>query len=139
MKFSVTQVSSKAWIESMSEDAFKIAFGFDRPSSLERFDFALIAVDSANEFSGFITCKEMDAETLYWQFGGSMPNYKKSISVFNGYMCFVNWARERYKQVTTRIENGNTSMIKLALGVGFKIVGTYTFKDKIYLELVNEF
>lgn len=139
MKFSIEQVFAKDWIGKFSEDAYRASFGELRDSSLERFDFSIMAIDENNNISGFITCKEMDSETLYWQHGGTFKNYAKTIHVIGGYREFLNWAKERYKRVTTRIENINHSMLKMALAVGFTIIGTCVVNNKIYLELVNEF
>ena len=137
--FSVQQVFAKDWIGRFSEDAYLASFGSIRPAELERFDFSIIAIDEGNNISGFITCKEMDSETLYWQNGGAFKNYGKTIHVVGGYRSFLRWAKERYKRVTTRIENTNYPMLKLALSVGFLIIGTCVVNNKIYLELINEF
>jgi hypothetical protein len=136
--FQVNQVSHKDWIK-VSEEAMVASFGARRSRELERFDFALAAIDKGGNLSGFITCIEMDAETLYWQFGGTFSNYTRSIAVFAGYRDFLKWAEARYKRVTTRIENKNLSMLKLALAAGFIVVGTYYANQKLYLELTNEF
>ena len=141
MILKVSQLPQFEW-EKISEEAFVASFGSFRPKDLERYDFALMLErfdGEEKDIAAFITCKEMDSETLYWQFGGVLPKYEKTCPVYTGYQKFILWAKERYKRVTTRIENKNYPMLKMAMRAGFLVVGTYAHKDKLYLELVNEF
>jgi len=138
VNFSVKRISSEQWTSHLSEDAFVIVFGDIRPRDLERVDFALLLSDEENELSAFITCKEMDSKTLYWQHGGVMPNYWKSVHVYRGYKKFIEWTSERYLRVSTKIENTNLPMLKMALKVGFLVVGISVINGKLYLELNRE-
>lgn len=138
MSFYIKRVEPQDW-NMLSRDAHMVSFGVARDPSLDRLSFALIAVDNQGEVSGYVTCIEMDRETLYWQHGGAMPEYEKSIHTIKGYSQFINWSREHYKRVSTKIENTNTAMLKLAMKLGFMVVGTHTFKNKIYIDLLNEF
>lgn len=139
MGFFVTKIQSENWTRVFSEYAHLATFGVQRNRELERIDFSLLALDDKNSPAGFITCKEMDAETLYWQYGGVFPNYQKSLHVIEGYREFLSWSRQRYKRVTTRIENENITMLKMALMVGFRIMGVHLFDKKIFVELNIEF
>lgn len=139
MTFSIRKLSQEQWVEHLAESAHFLAFGTNRPGDIERIDFALLMVDENDSASAYITCKEMDSETLYWQYGGAMPKYKETIYAYQGYALFIGWAFDHYKRVFTRIENTNLAMLKLALKLGFVVTGTNTFKGKIYLELLNEF
>jgi RimJ/RimL family protein N-acetyltransferase len=138
VSFYIKKVSQQDW-NMLSKDAHMISFGVIRDPSLDRISFALIAVDNQGEVSGYVTCVEMDSETLYWQHGGAMPEYAGTIYTIKGYSQFINWSREHYKRVSTKIENTNSAMLKLAMKLGFKIVGTHTFKNKVYVDLLNEF
>lgn len=138
MKFKISKISYDEWEKYLARDSYLISFGVHRNPSLDRIDFALLAADDENKLSGFITCKEMDAETVYFQYGGSMPNYEKTLNVFSGYMSFVHWTKERYKRITTRIENTNLPMLKLAMKAGFLVIGSFNFNGKIFLELIRE-
>lgn len=119
--------------------AHVVTFGEDRPKDLNTFHFILGSIDTNNQIAGYSTCIEMDKETLYLQHGGILPNYAKSIHVINAYGKCILWCREHYKRVTTKIENKNIRMLKLAMHMGFLVVGTSTFKNKIYLDLLLEF
>lgn len=139
MNWKVRKISFEDWISHLAEGSHLLAFGEKRPTSLERIDYALILVDDKNEIAAFITCKEMDSETVYWQYGGAMPQYKETIYSVKGYELLLNWARDHYNRIHTRIENRNLPMLRMALKLGFLVTGTMTFKNKIYLELANEF
>lgn len=139
MTFNIRQIQKEDWVQFLAESSYFLAFGEKREAALERIDFALLMTDEKDEVAAFITCKEMDSETLYWQYGGAMPQYKGTIYSVRGYELFMKWAQERYKRISTRIENWNLPMLRMALKLGFVVTGTTTFKNRIYLELFNEF
>jgi len=138
VNFYLKKIDGQDW-RAMSKPAHQITFGEIRDPDIDRIDFSLITVDDKGEIAGYVTCIEMDRETVYWQHGGAMPEYKGSIYNLKGYTLGINWCREQYKRISTKIENTNTVMLKFALKQGFTIVGTHTFKNKIYVDLLNEF
>lgn len=119
-------------------DIYLDVFQAERPVNMERCNFAIIS-KKENTPVGFVTCIEMDSETIYWQFGGALKIVKRTINVMKYYKEMISWCKSRYKRITTRIENDNIQMIKLAISCGFKILGTWNFNNKIYLELCCEF
>lgn len=139
MNYTVKQITPQEWKEYLLDFAFPLAFGVRRPAEMERIDYAIIAIDHKSVFSGFITCKVMDGETLYWQFGGPSPACDTPSKIIEVYLAAISWTRSRYKRILTRIENTNIPMLKLAIRVGFIIIGTVNMNNKIYLELLNEF
>lgn len=139
MTFKCERLEIKDWSGPMSEMAHIISFGESRDATLNRFDYALVLFDTKEDMAGYSTIKEMDSETAYMQHGGVFPNYEKSVHVVNGYSKIIGWLREHYKRATTKVDVNNHAMIKLAWALGFEITGTSVFKDKIYLELTNEF
>lgn len=138
MKFEIRLLREFDW-QRVVESAHLVAFGEFRRRDMDRSDFALLAVDPSGTPSGYISCIEMDEETLYWQFGGAMPNYKGTVFTIQGYREFVDYCRREYKRVTTKIERENTTMLKMAFRVGFLICGYENFKDKKLVHLINEF
>lgn len=88
---------------------------------------------------GYLTCRETDAHTLYWQYGGAFPGTIKSSMTWIGYQAFALWCKQRYKRVVTYIENKNTVMLKMAMKIGFVIQGIKVFDGHILLEHVLEF
>jgi hypothetical protein len=135
----VEKLSAQQW-QYFSEDAHKIAFGELKPASLDRIDYALLAVcERDDKPTGYVTCRELDADSVYWQFGGAMPGAKETVKSFRTYEAFVGWHRSHYKRVSTFIENENTPMLKMAMKVGFRVVGIRNFKGSILLEHLLEF
>lgn len=133
----VIKFSAQDW-QQYSENAHKIAFNEHKPRDWDRIDFALLVVD-ADKPAGYVTCREHDSHSVYWQFGGAFPGTKESIHAYRGYQAFVEWCRPRYQRVGTLIENTNTAMLKMAMKVGFRIVGVRNFKGSILLEHLLEF
>ena len=135
----VDPLSTTAW-ETMSENAHKIAFGKVKPASLDRIDFALLAVDQESDRPlGYVTCREHDAETLYWQFGGALPGTRGTVNSWGTYLALIDWCSSRYRRLTTLIENKNVVMLKMAMKAGFLINGIRYSSDSILVELVKEF
>lgn len=140
MKVWVEKLTKEQW-KPMSENAHTIVFGTRKPESMDRIDFALI-VRNEEGLMGYLTCREHDAETLYWQYGGAFPGTRGSSLTFLGYQQFVVWCKERYKRITTLVENDNIAMLKMAMKVGYRVVGVRTVvsdKTHILLEHVLEF
>ncbi len=134
MKLSVDKLSPWDWAR-YSETAHLICFGEHKPVSLDRIDFALVCKSDSN-LLGYVTCREIDEKTLYWQFGGAFPGTKNS---FRGYQTLIEYCSTRYKRLTTLIENTNMAMLKMAMKVGYRIVGIRFFNGTILLEHIMEF
>lgn len=134
----IEKISSEEWKNTYMKSMYEEVFGAERPVGLEKCDYVLIAKDSELDPVGFITCHEMDSETVYWQFGGAAKKVKNTNHVLNHYIHFLAWSLAKYKRVTTRIENTNSSMLRMAIRCGFLVYGIWNFKNKIYLELCFE-
>lgn len=133
----VVKFSAHDW-KQYSENAHMIAFNEIKSRDFDRIDFALLVVNE-NRPLGYVTCRETNAESVYWQFGGSFPGTKDTAITFRGYQVFIDWTKARYKRISTLIRNDNTVMLKMAMKVGFRIVGIKTFQDSILLDHVLEF
>ena len=134
----VDLITKETWKEHFSANAHKIAFAEIKDPEIDRIDFALIVADD-DKAMGYLTCREFDADTIYWQFGGAFPGTKDTSLSWRGYQAFVEWCRPRYKRITTLIENTNLVMLKMAMKVGFRVCGVRVFKGDILLEHVLEF
>lgn len=137
MECTVERIPADAW-KAMSEDAHKVAFGTIRDASQERIDFALL-VKRGHQLMGYVTCKELDGRSLYWQFGGAFPGTKESSLTYSGYQAFIDWTKQHYDRVSTLVENDNIVMLKMAMKVGYRIVGIRNFKGHILCEMLLEF
>lgn len=134
MEIEVEQISKEDW-RLMGEHAHRSTFAEKREAKDERIDFALIAVlKKSNLILGYVTCREVDSETVYWQYGGSFHDVRASIHNFKAYCLMLDYCAERYKRMSTLIENTNRPMLKMAAKAGLLIVGVRNFKGKVLLE-----
>lgn len=138
MDLFVIRLDAKEW-EKMAEDAHVICFNEKRPSYVNRIDYALLVVDQKTDKPvSYITVKEFDNETAYWQHGGGFPG-TIGIPVYQAYRACIAYSKERYKRIFTLIENKNTPMLKMAMKVGFRIIGVKNIANEIMLEHLIEF
>lgn len=133
----IDRLSPVEWKE-FSERAHLITFGKHKPAEWDRIDFALVVRNDEN-LMGYVTCREIDAHTVYWQFGGAFPGTKSTSMSWIGYQAFVEYCKVRYKRISTLIENTNLVMLKMAMKVGYRIVGIRFFGGDILLEHLLEF
>lgn len=121
----IKKIDPEPWSR-ISENVHRACFGTYLPISRNRIDYALLVIDGKLDVPlGYVTVRETDEKTAYWQFGGAFPGPKGTARVFRGYMALLDWMRaSRYELVTMKIVNTNTSMLRMALKAGFQIVGT---------------
>lgn len=135
----VQKLDKETW-KLLSEGVHRIVFRENRPPETERVDFALIVEDAEGVPASYSTCREFDAETLYWQYGGSFPGTKGTINSLKNFQAMVRWAKEAgYKRLTFLVENTNFAMLKLALITEFKITGVRVYQQHVLLEHLLEF
>lgn len=120
------------------ENAHKIAFSEILPPGQNRIDFALMPVKNGVPM-GYVTCRELDSDTLYWQFGGAFPGTKSTSLSWQAYQALLGWCKERYKRVSYLVENTNLPMLKMAMLSGFRIHGVRFYKGSILVEHLVEF
>ena len=123
----------------LSESAHKAVFGEIRPADKNRVDFSLLATDENDTPLGYIAVQEVDAETVYWQFGGSFESMRGTILSYQACVCALEWTKSRYKRVWLRVRNDNLPMLKLAMKTGFRIVGVKNCQGQILVEHELEF
>lgn len=133
MSYSIKALTADEWME-WSEAAHENVFSEARENSHNRADFALISL-KIGEPTGFIQCKEIDSKTLYLQTGGAFKNFQGTSAVFGSYSALIDWCAENYERVITKVNNENVRMIRLAMSVGFRIIGSSAFKGKVTLEM----
>lgn len=139
VRYTVQKIPHYEWTRYMSENAHLIVFDEKRPKDMERIDFALLCTDESDTPLTYVTCRELDSETLYWQFGGSFPGTKGTTKSYHSYIHTTEACWDLgYKRITTLIENTNCVMIKFAMKIGYKIIGIRNFKNHIMLEHLLE-
>ncbi len=115
-------ISPEMWKQHFADNAHRIAFDKRLSPEKERIDFALLAVKDGCP-GGYMTCRELNADRVYLQFGGVFPPHKGTVHVFSGYLQLIDWVSDRYKVLETCIENTNKVMLKMAMKAGFLIIG----------------
>lgn len=122
----------------MAKNAHLAVFDEIRNADVDRISFALLGKKN-DQLLGYVTARETDAETVYWQFGGAFQGCKGSILVIRTYQAFIDWMKNKYKRITTFVENTNLSYLRLAMSCGFLITGIKNFNNTILIELTLEF
>jgi len=136
MTVGLVRYSPEEWFE-YAEASHKLVFKEIRDPAMDRISFALLAYDSVGPI-GYVTCRELDSESLYWQYGGAIEG-RRGLPAVRGFDAFLEETRKQYKRITTLVENGNVSYLHLAMQKGFRIIGVRCFKGQVLVELFKEF
>lgn len=135
----IEKIGREDW-KVLSAHAHLSCFGEQKPAYFDRIDYALLAIDEKrDEPMGYVTVREIDYQTAYWQFGGAFPTIKQTLQVYTTYLAALKWMSSRYKRIYTYIENTNTTMLRIAMKAGFRIVGIRCFEMPLVLEHLIEF
>lgn len=114
-------------------------FGEKISPQFDRLDYALICLDESRAVMGYLTAFEPDRDTILWQWGGVLPGARGTPGTVRGMEKLLAWSKERYCRVKFYTANQNVSMLRIALAVGFTIVGMKTGnRGQLFLELVKE-
>ena len=133
----VRKLSNEEWSK-MAENAHLICFDEKRPSEMDRISYALLNVDGEKVLN-YCTVRELDSESVYWQFGGAFPNSKGTVHSARSYARNIKWTFDQgYKRITTYVKNTNTNMFRIQLKCGFLPIGMRTVQGDIYIELLLE-
>jgi RimJ/RimL family protein N-acetyltransferase len=137
MNWKVVQVSEEEWKERFSENFHKLVFKEIKPASRDRISYALLII-RGEEVVGYVTVREMDDENVYWQFGGVIPKYQRTITAVKAIESGIEWQRQRSRRIVTYVENTNLQMLRFYLSYGFLVVGTRTFAGRVMVDLIKE-
>jgi len=135
----VVRIPKDAWDE-ISSKAHLVVFNEAKRAGVERIDFALMVESKAEIPMQYATCRELDGESLYLQYGGSFPGTKGTVASVRCLEAILEWIKESgYKRVSFLVENCNQAMLKMAMRCGFLIVGVRCFAGHILVEHAREF
>ena len=137
MNLAVKKLFPDEWSQ-ISETAHLVGFKEKRPAQMDRVDYALVAEGPEHQIIGWLTARELDSESVYWQFGAGMPNVQSSTKAVEAYGMMVEHALSQYKRITTYVENTNVRYLKLAMHFGFRIIGVRLFDGQVFVELLNK-
>lgn len=132
MELSVIKCSPEKWAN-YSEYAHQAVFGENRHAQLDRINYALL-VHNEDKPIGFATCREIDSESLYWQYGGC---FKGNVGIYSvrAFEAVFNDSKQKYKRITTLVKNDNVNYLHMLMKFGFRAIGLRTFKNEIFLEM----
>lgn len=134
----IVRIEKEEWSQ-LSEKAHKAVFKETKPVDMDRIDFALVCENEFEIPMTYITCRENDKDTIYFQYGGAFPGTKDTMHSFRAMQMSVRWCKERYKRIHFYVENTNKPMLKMAMKVGFLITGIRNYKNHILIEHLLEF
>lgn len=134
------KIPAAEWKSRFSESAHRAVFRTIKPASWDRIDYAWLLVRrDPGEVLCYVTVRETDHETVYWQFGGALPPAKGTTAVYRAFCTALSAQKKRSKRVTMLIENTNTPMLKLAAKAGFLICGVRYYQGTVLVEHLLEF
>lgn len=129
-------VTQEDWVAGFSENMHKLVFKEIKPATRDRISYAVLIVKD-EEVIGYVTVREMDDENVYWQFGGVIPKFRKSMTAVKCIETAIEWQKQRSRRIVTYVENTNLPMLKFYLSYGFLIIGTRTFEGKVMVDLMK--
>lgn len=121
----------------VSREVHAEVHGKDKPAEWDRIDYALLATVGPDAVT-YVTVRETDHESVYWQFGGAFKWARKSIWIVKSMRALLDWQLVRSKRVVMLVENTNLSMLRLALASGLLVRGIRTFRETVLLEMAVE-
>ncbi len=76
----VHKVPKNVWAE-IGADTHRIVFREEPPETQQKMDYALVAQDTEKDlYINYVTCRELDSDTVYWGYGGTFPTYKNTLT-----------------------------------------------------------
>lgn len=133
MTIEVLKYSADEWY-SYSESAHKLVFKEQRDPWMDRISYALLAT-KGDDVVGYVTCRELDAKTVYWQFGGCLDKFK-GIYAVRGFKAFLDYCSDRYHHISTLVKNDNVNYLHLLMKMGFRAIGIRMFDNEIFIEML---
>lgn len=132
MSIEVVKYSPEQWY-SLAEDAHKLVFKKQRDPWMDRISYALLAVKDS-EAVAYVTCRETDRDSIYWQFGGCLDEFR-GIYAVRAFKAFLDYCNDKYQQISTLVKNDNVNYLHLLMKMGFRAIGIRVFENEIFLEM----
>lgn len=133
----IQALTPREWAE-YSDSAHLIAFNEKRDPLNDRISFALLAGDGKQPL-GFITCIELNSESVYIQHGGATPASIGTSKSYEVWLEMLLWLEKaEYTTVSMLVKNTNKKMLRFSID-HFLISGTSNFKGETYIEFSKTF
>jgi len=104
------------------EDLHKSIFGDSIPADYFRYDSCLITQDDDNNLVSYVLIREISSETIELGWGGTSKDSRGILSKIS-LDLFTQECLNHYENVTLQTCNKNLPMLRLALSLGYIVVG----------------
>jgi len=132
MELSVIKCSPDKWAH-YSKDAHKAVFGEIREPELDRISYAML-IHNQEKPIAFTTCRELDSESLYLQYGGCFSG-NVGIPSIRAFEAVLRESKGKYKRISALVKNDNVNCLHMFMKFGFRAIGIRYFKNEIFLEM----
>lgn len=132
------EIISKISWEPLRDKVHQDCFGKDFLDDYKAYHFVVAVKDEAGEIVSYTQVKELDGESAYMTFGGTVAKHRNQGSGYKNFGAMVNVLKQKYKFVGVTTKTTNVGMIKLALNAGFLIIGMRLINGIPNLEFLLE-
>jgi len=137
MTIELKRLDSSDW-DVLSEKAHLVVFNEERPHWMNRIDYTMMFTEEGSVL-GYITVKELDSESVYWQYGGVFPNAKNTPKSFECFSMAIKYSKDfGYKRVSMLVKNNNFPMLKFAISTEFMPIGVRTLDGDVLVEFYKD-
>jgi len=116
------KLSLEEW-KVMSKSAHALCFTDHQDPESLTCSYVLLVVDDTGIPLSYTSIIEHSKTSAYMQHGGAFPHIRSTVTVLKTYQMVLDFLKKNYNRITTRIQNINTRMLKLALSQGLLICG----------------
>lgn len=113
-------------------------FGNEFLDEYHAYHFVVAVTDKDNQLVSYSQVKELDGESAYMTFGGTVSKHRNQGSGYVNFGAMVDMLKGKYKYVGVTTKTTNIGMIKLALNAGFVIIGMRSINGIPNLEFLIE-
>lgn len=121
MEVLIRTVPKEEWEKVGDEFHQKVlgSFGFEEK---HKYDYSLLAMNESGDILGYTLVKEAPQQTIYFPFGGMLPEFRGK-GMFKAVLKgFVDHLSKDFRTFCYSTKNTNKGMIKAGADVGFRIM-----------------
>lgn len=122
----------------MSKNAHALTFGETQDPENLTCSYVLLVTDKDDTPLAYTTILEITKSAAYMQHGGGMPHVRGTTSILKTYQLVLEFLKQRYARISTRILNKNIPMLKMAMSQGLLATGMDSFPGETFLTLTWE-
>lgn len=119
----------------MSKNAHSLCFEDEQDPSILTCSYVLFLTDKSDTPAGYATVIEINTLSAYLQHGGAMPHLRGTSGAAVAYKTTIDFVKQKYEKLSTKIRNDNIRMLRLAMSEGFRICGVESTDGETYVLL----